>query len=517
MATSLIHGKYLISQPGDDANSSVVITDGAVFQRDGVIEAVGDYRTLRAAHQADEDIGGPRYIVFPGLVNAHHHGRAVSTFQMGACDDSLETWILSGWGRRPHDHYLMTLYTAMQMIESGTTTVMYNHSQTPVTGLEEDIAQVLKGFGDAGMRTAFSVYFRGQNRIVYQDDDTFLSGLPSDLAADVRRYLSATAMSADDYFSMFAGAHGKYARADQDGEPGSVSVLVSPSNVQWVSDEFLARTKEHAARFNTAIHMHLVESPYQKEYGLRQWGKTPVAHLNDLGFLGPEVSFAHSVWVTGQDIELLAASGATICHNPSSNLRLKNGVAPVTSMLSGGVNVAMGTDSTAINDDDDMLQEMRLALRLHREPGIGAPAANSRQVLSMATANAARPTGFDGQIGTLEPGRRADLVLAELSSIEAPYLDADIGPMDALLNRGKPRDVATVIINGSVVYRDGRFPGTMKEDVLEELRQRFAGPIEPEVVQTRRMVQRLMPYVERFYTSWGSDTPAPHYRYNSRT
>ena len=513
MATSLIHGKYIISRPGADAESSVVIPDGAVFQRDGVIEAVGDYRTLRAAHQADEEIGGPGFVVFPGLVNAHHHGRGVSTLQMGACDDSLETWILSGWGRRPHDHYLMTLYTGMQMIESGTTTVMYNHSQTPVTGIEDDIAQVLKGFGDVGMRTAFSVYFRGQNRIVYQDDDAFLAGLPSDLAADVRRYLSATAMPDDDYFSMFQGVYGKY----QSVESGLVRVLVSPSNVQWVSDEFLSRTKDYAARFNTAIHMHLVESPYQKEYGLRRWGKTPVAHLNDLGFLGPEVSFAHSVWVTNQDIKLLAGSRATVCHNPSSNLRLKNGVAPVTSMLSGGVNVAMGTDSTAINDDDDMLQEMRLALRLHREPGIGASAANSQQVLSMATANAARPTGFDGLIGTLEPGRRADLVLAERSSMEAPYLDQDIGPVDALLNRGKPRDVSTVIINGNVVYRDGRFPGTMKEDVLEELRQRFAHPVEPEVVHTRQMVQRLIPFVERFYSSWNAERHAPHYHYNSRT
>ena len=512
MTTSIIHGKYVICRAGADAASSTVLTDGAVFQRDGVIEAVGDYQTLRSTHPADEEIGGPGYIVFPGLVNAHHHGRGVSTFQMGACDDSLETWILSGWGRRPHDHYLMTLYTAMQMIESGTTTVMYNHSQTPVTGLEQDIAEVLRGFGDAGMRAAFSVYFRGQNRVVYEDDGQFISGLPSDLAESVRRYLAATAMTADDYFSMVESTYRKYTSAPS----GLVSVLVSPSNVQWVPDEFLVQTKEQARRLNTAIHMHLVESPYQKEYGLRKWGKTPVAHLDDLAFLGPEVSFAHSVWVTDGDIELLAQNQSTVCHNPSSNLRLKNGVAPVTSMLSGGVNVAMGTDSTAINDDDDMLQEMRLASRLHREPGIGRPAVNSHQVLAMATANAARPTAFGSQIGTLEPGRRADLVLADLSAIETPYLDPESGPVDALLNRGKPRDVQTVMINGQIVFRDGRFPGSIKEDVTNELRDQFARSLEPEVAQVRGMIARLMPYVERFYESWGADGTDPHYRYNSR-
>ena len=92
---------------------------------------MGAYDEIKAAHQADEEVGGPRFVVMPGLVNAHHHGRGVSTFQMGCIDDCLETWILSGWGRRPYDQYLMTLYTAIQMIESGTTTTMYNHAQTP--------------------------------------------------------------------------------------------------------------------------------------------------------------------------------------------------------------------------------------------------------------------------------------------------------------------------------------------------------------------------------------------------
>ena len=170
MASSLIRGKYVICRAGANAESSTVITDGTIFQRDGVIEDVGDYAALKASHQPDEEIGGSNYVVFPGLVNAHHHGRGVSTFQMGTCDDSLETWILSGWCRRPYDHYLMTLYTALQMMESGTTTVMYNHPQTPVSGLEDDVDQVLNGFADAGMRTAFSIYLREQTRLVYADD-----------------------------------------------------------------------------------------------------------------------------------------------------------------------------------------------------------------------------------------------------------------------------------------------------------------------------------------------------------
>ena len=116
MSTSIIRGKYVICEVGVDSQGSLVISDGAVFQRDGVIEAMGAYDEIKAALQADEELGGPGFVVMPGLVNAHHHGRGVSTFQMGCIDYCLETWILSGWGRRPYDHYLMTLYTAIQQI-----------------------------------------------------------------------------------------------------------------------------------------------------------------------------------------------------------------------------------------------------------------------------------------------------------------------------------------------------------------------------------------------------------------
>ncbi len=511
MATSLIRGKYVVSRAGTDAGSSVVITDGAIFQRDGVIEDVGSYGDLKSRHNADEEIGGQGYLVFPGLVNAHHHGRGVTTLQMGACDDSLETWILSGWARRPCDHYLITLYTALQMIESGTTSVMYNHPQTPVSGLEDDIDQILRGFGDAGMRTAFSVYFRNQNRVVY-DDERFMAGLPSDLAASLSKFLAASNLSADDYFALFESTYRKYGTDPS----GRVRVLLSPSNVQWASDDFLQRTKEYAARYNTGIHIHLVETYYQKQYGIRTWGKTPVAHLKDLGFLGPEVSCAHAVWLTDDDIDLLGQSNTTLCHNVSSNLRLKNGVAPVNGMWARGVNVAMGTDSTAINDDDDMLQEMRLVSKIHRQPGIGAPAINSHQVLRMATLNAAIPTFFHDEIGALEKGRRADVVLLDMTDIQGPYLDPDVHIVDALLYRGKARHVDTVIIGGEVVLRNGRFTRINKEDVLRELKDRFSRPLETSVVETRQMVEQLLPHVERFYQSWGPEDGPPHYRYNSR-
>ena len=513
MASSLIRGKYIIARAGTDPDSSTVITDGAVFQKDGVIEDIGPFDDLKLRYDADEEIGGQKYLIFPGLVNAHNHGRLGTGFQMCGCDGALETWILGGWTRRPFDHYLTTLYSTMQLIASGTTTVMYNHAQTPVSGLETDIDEVLRAFSDAGVRTAFSTFLRDQNRVVYADDDQFLAGLPQDLATNLRRFLAASDLSVDEYFSLFESVYQRYNRDPSD----KVRVLVSPANVQWCSDDFLQRIKEYAARYNAGIHMHLVETFYQKEYGLKTWGKTPVAHLKDLGFLGPELSCAHSIWLTDDDIDMLAESNSTVCHNASSNLRLQNGIAPVNSLLAKGVNVAIGTDSTGINDDEDMIQEMRLVSKLHREPGVSAPAITSHQVLRMATINAAAPTFFHDEIGALEKGRRADMVLLDMTGIQEPYLDPDINIVDAFLYRGKAKHVDTVIVNGEAVLRDGRFTRFNSEDVMKELKDRYSRPLEPSVLETRRMAQQLTPYVKRFFESWQPKESSPHYRYNSRT
>ncbi len=512
MASSLIRGKHVITATG--SGDFVALDDGAIYQENGAIVEVGRYSDLRAKYNPDAELGGANYAVIPGLVNSHHHGRGVTTLQMGTCDDCLETWILAGWGRRPYDHYLMTLYTALNMLESGTTTVMYNHPQTAAATLKEDVDAVLRGFLDAGMRVAFSCYLRNQNRVVYADDADFLGGLPNDLAEDVRRYLAVADMSDDDYFAFSNEMHRQY---HGDASGGRVRVLLSPANAQWNSDDFLLRCKEQAASLGTGIHMHLVESAYQKDYGIRTWGKTPVEHLQDLEFLGPEVSFAHAVWLTERDIDLLADTGTTVCHNASSNLRLKNGIAPVNPMLARGVNVAMGTDSTAINDDDDLLQEMRLVSKLHRQPGLDEPAITVEQVLTMATANAAGPTGFGDAIGVLEPGRRADMVLINLDALADPYLDADLPPAELVLGRAKSRDIAAVIVDGEVVLQDGRHRGANKAEVARELREQLSLPVDAQTLATRRMAGRLSPYVEQFYRSHPPAMGTPHYIYNSRT
>src|SRR5437899_1386902 len=156
--------------------------------------------------------------------------------------------------------------------------------------------------------------------------------------------------------------------------------------------------KKTAKRLKTGIHTHLVETRYQAQYGTKFLGKTPAKHLDDLAILGPEVSCAHSIWLTREDISILAKTRATAVHNPSSNLRLFNGIAPALEMKRAGMSVAIGLDGTTINDEQDMFQEMRLCSLLQRHPGIQARHLSPNEILDMNLTGASNVALDEGRI-----------------------------------------------------------------------------------------------------------------------
>lgn len=510
MPTSLVRGKYVLVG-ADLEGRSRVLTDGVVAQRDGVILEVGSFRDLRPRYADAQVLGNGRQFLLPGLVNAHHHGRGVSSLQMGQPDDCLERWGALGWGRRTLDPYLMALYTVMQYLRSGTTTVMFNQSASPVTQVRAEAEAVLRACRELGVRAAFSIIYRNQSLIVCGDDEAFLGTLPRELASSVRAIAQETVMPLEEYLAITDDLARRYPASST----SSVRVLISPQNYHWCDEPTLQRIAEYARERGLAIHTHLVETLYQRLYAERLHGVTPARRLHQLGFLGPEVSLAHGVWLTQDDIALLAETGAGVCHNPSSNLRLRSGIAPVLAMLRRGVTVALGTDSTAINDDDDMFQEMGLALRLHRPPGLKEQVITGHQVLHMATQGGARVTGFGDAIGALEPGHRADMVLVDWDSVSLPYLDAELDPVEVLVARARARDVQAVMVDGRVVYQGGVFPGHDREALLKEIALQLAGPV-PEATRRRRCVaQELQPYLRRFYAGWDLQV-TPFYRYQSR-
>ncbi len=510
MGSSLIRGKYVVCRVIDDATSEVV-EDGAVFQRDGQIIEIGPYTDLKARHDPDEEIGGQDVVVIPGMVNAHHH-MGLTPLQLGSLDMPLEPGIFASWSSREVDPYLDTLWGALQMIESGITTVMHNQAmvRTP-SGLDfyDSNARIVDAYEDSGMRVAFSLYNRDQHFFTSQDDDVFIASLPPALADRARKGMSARPITLEDHLSasekLFANKASDRTR-----------IFISPHNVHWCSDEYLVAIKDFATRHSTGLHIHLQETAYQKTYGDEHWGKTPLAHLDDLGFLGPELSCAHGVWLTDSDIDLLAETGTSICHNPSSNLRLNSGIAPINRLLERGVNVAIGIDEAGINDDNDVLQEMRLAQKIHREPGVGVASPSSHQILDMATRNGAKVTFFGDETGTLEVGKRADMVLLDLQRITEPYLDPGTDIVDALVYRGRGSDVDTVIVDGEVLLRGGVHTKFDRTEIAAQIRESLDGPLKPFAVERARLNADLKPHVERWFASQQMPAGPTHYRYNAR-
>jgi cytosine/adenosine deaminase-related metal-dependent hydrolase len=511
MALSLIRGKYVICQIRS-RTAAEVIEDGAVVQRDGTILAVGPYATLAQHYQPDETFGSDAHVVMPGLVNSHHHV-GLTPFQLGSPDYPLELWFASRMAARSVDPYLDTLYSACELLASGVTTVQHLHGVriAPVSRVLAAAEQVLKAYDDIGMRVAYSYALRDQNRLVYEADEAFVQRLPASLAPDVAAFLRAQTIPLADHLGLFTDLWQRWhSRA-------RTRIQLAPANLHWCSDEALGALRDYAERYRVGLHMHVLETPYQQEYARRRTGTTAVQHLANLGLLGPQLTIGHGVWLTEADIDLVASSGTMVCHNASSNLRLRSGVAPVNPLLARGVRVALGLDEAGINDDRDMLQEMRLVLRLHREPGMDDRVPTAAQVLQMATEHGAQTTGFAGLIGTLEPGKAADLVLMPWHHLVHPYLDPAVSVVDAVVHRGKVAGVETVLVAGEPVLRDGQLTRINQAAVLEELAAALRQPLSAEEVQRQRLARDVFPHVQRFYDGWlDEQAREPFYRTSSR-
>lgn len=510
MTSSLIRGKYVVTRVIDE-NSSEVIENGAVYQEDGRIIEVGRYPDLKAKYEPDEVIGSSRFVVIPGMTNAHHH-MGLTPFQLGSLDMPLEPGIFAEWSSREVDPYLDTIWCALQMIESGVTNVMHNQAmvRTP-SGLDfyESNARIVDAYEDSGMRVAFSLYNRDQHFFTSQDDEGFLNALPAELGQRARDGMRTRPITLEDHL---ATSEMLIANKVSD----RTRIFISPHNVHWCSDEYLMAIKEFANRHSTGLHIHLQETPFQRLYGEEHWGKTPLAHLEDLEFLGPELSCAHGVWLTDSDVDILAESRTSICHNPSSNLRLNSGIAPINRLLERGVNVAIGIDEAGINDDNDILQEMRLAQKIHREPGVGVRSPSSHRILDMATRSGAEVTFFGAETGTLEVGKHADVVLLDLDRISEPYMDPDTNIVDAVVYRGRGSDVDTVIVDGEVLLRGGVHTKIDRAEIARQIGESLAGPLPAAAAARARLNADLKPYVERWFANQQLPEGSTHYRYNAR-
>ena len=385
MSVSLVRGRAVVTHV-IDRNSWNEIAGGAVLQEDGIITAVGTFADLSEKHPDVPVIGSGEEILLPGFINGHHHV-GLTPFQLGSPDMPLELWFVTRMVSRNLNLYLDTLYSAFEMIASGITTVQHIHGWVPgnLAAVEQGSNDVIRAYGDVGMRVSYSFAVRDQNRLVYQADSDFVASLPADLRPTMQSWFDRLELSLDDYIALFEHLHARH----QTSRRGKIQL--APANLHWCSDTALTRLADLSRGYGVPLHMHLLETAYQKEYATRRGGCSAVEYIDRFGLLGPQMTLGHGVWLNDKDIDRLAETGTCVCHNCSSNFRLRSGVAALNELEARGVNTAIGIDEAGINDDRDMLQEMRMVLRAHRVPGMDDSVPTAAQVFRMATSGGARP------------------------------------------------------------------------------------------------------------------------------
>jgi cytosine/adenosine deaminase-related metal-dependent hydrolase len=507
----LVRGQYVIADATDGAAG--VHADASVLVSGARIAAVGDWRSLRRAHPRARVVGNGKQLLMPGLVDAHSHGRALSPIQKGVLNDYLEN-NLYDWAFMPlFEPELTAALGVWRHIRSGCTTLHHMGFDTEGPHARARSETAIRTYLKGGIRLAFAPGVRNIDKLVL-DSQAFLGTLPAELKAFAEPLVHIDSERVEDeYFALFDHLHRRFASED-------TRILLSPSWAQACTERFLRRAKETADGLGKVpIHMHCVQTPIQKAFSFRKYGKSAIAWLDELGLIDDNVALGHAIWVTDEDIDRLASRGASVTSHPSCNLGMRNGLAPIYAMYRRGVNVAIGLDDKTINDDEDAVMELRMMHKLHRVPDydLRTPALDAYDVLRMGTVNGARAIGFGGQIGALKPGMKADMILVDLDRVRRdPWMTEDLPIAEAFVHRAMGEDVNTAIVGGRVVMEDRRLK-TLDVDVLYREIRKAARAIGRTQRHHAEMLARLKPHVQAWYNAWlktgGSE---PYYILNSR-
>jgi 5-methylthioadenosine/S-adenosylhomocysteine deaminase len=394
-----------------------VIPDGAVAVEGGRIVSVGTAADIDASYRGREVVDASGGLVIPGLINAHGHAPMVM-FRGVADDLRLMDWltkyIFPAEAKNVSAPFVKTAtrLAALEMIRSGTTTFVDMYY------FEDQVAEAAREAGIRGVLGSTVIEVPG--------------GAP-----DAKTVPEALAR-AERFLERWAG------------DPLIVPA-VAPHSAYLCSPETLKSVRALADRYRAPILIHLSEVADEVKTIKERYGKTSTEHLRDLGFLRKGVLGAHGVWLSEGDRAILKAADVGIAHCPQSNMKLSSGAAPVKAMLAEGMRLGLGTDGAASNNDLDMFEEMDSAAMLAKHASGDPTAAPAAAVLEMATLGGARALGMEDRLGSLEVGKRADVVVVSLA---APRLHPLYDPVSHLVYAVKGADVRDVVIEGRVVMRD---------------------------------------------------------------
>lgn len=457
--------KEFIVVPGClwDGVSGAVAEDRAVLVQDGVVRRIGPKAELVKEAPGAQLLEDADWLMLPAFVNAHDHGRGMSPVSFGTPDQALEVW-LQDLNKLPAiPHYDACFYDGVRLASAGVGTVLHSHNPNNFGDICQEMIQAARGYRDAGVRSILCPLYLDQNKRIYYDRDKFIESLPEPLRTNFAAGIRDRIMTIDEYLELVERIRdGLRKEIDE----GWVEVQLHPNGGQWCSDEALLRMKEYALAHGMYIHLHLLETQYQAEYARRTWGKSFIQHYQDIGFLGPWVSFAHAVWLDEEDLQLIAASGAHLVTNPSSNLRLRSGAFNMRRACELGLACGIGLDGCAFDDDQDYLREIRVAWLNNRHNGVdgGVPYLD---VLKMATSRGATEAARRLSQGVLKEGCNADFVCVSLENLTRPYTDPGLDPLAMLVQRGTRASVRMTFVNGEQSWGAGEaFSG--KEKAAEE-------------------------------------------------
>jgi 5-methylthioadenosine/S-adenosylhomocysteine deaminase len=496
----------------DPANT--VVRDGAIIVNDTRIEAVGPGAELSRRGPFDRGLGGTGFVLFPGIVDAHHHTPVYTRRSFDAIAFERRepiTMYMGPWSEE--DIYWINLFMQIQLLKSGTTTaltIFYGLKDQEGLGCEPLVQSLI----DSGLRSGFALAARDRWDVVHaRNKSEFLDRLPPDLARRVEESPLGYLYDTDEVEAIYRRLAAKY-QTDE----GRFRVFPNPDWTPAATDELYGRMKRLAKELNTGVIAHLLETQLEMMHSYRTYGKSAAARLNDIGFLGPEVTCTDCIWVTEEDIKILADTGVTAVYSPY-HITGFQGIAPARQLMNGGVRVAYSIVLRSMDDGYDTLADLRLAERLQHVPGLMGEPIPAERILRMATANGGRAWALDDSLGMLTAGSRADLVLLNKAHLyDDPFLAPDCDIHKLLVYRGRGRDVHTVIVNGEVVVENGRCLKVNEKEAFERAAAaaRRVGDLSS-LQQWYDLVAEIEPYLIAHYQEWGTEKAiAPWGRYNSQ-
>jgi guanine deaminase len=478
-AATIIRGARVLDARAHRADAADVLIAG------DIITEVGAPGLASPSDATVVDARG--MLLHPGLINAHTHAHGNLAKGMGD-RWTLELLLTAGpWisgGRSLEDKHLSAKLGAVEMVLKGCTASYDLPLEWPAP-TPDGLEAVASAYAAVGMRAVVAPMVA--DRTFFEAIPGLMEVLPPSLQQDVEKLrLAPWKTSIDNMRRAFAGW-----KLDRE----QVRPAVAPTIPHHCSDEFIRACVDLAREHAVGLHTHVAESKVQAIVGLQRYGKTLTAHLDDLGVIGPRFTVAHGVWLDPDDMKRLGDQGASVAHNPGSNMRLGNGLADMRGMLEHRVNVGIGTDGANCSDNLNMYEAMRLASFVSKaqRPDLERWVTTDEVALA-ATEGSARALGFEGKLGRLAPGYKADIVFVDLGHVNwIPLND----PTNQLVHTEDGGAVTHVMVGGRMIVQDRRLTtvnvAALARDA-EAARERLARVNAP----GKELYERLAAVVGRF-------------------